>query len=201
MRRIRPVLASADRRRQHGLLRPARAAAPRPRKLRHSLQRRRGLRLAQRPRACRRRLFGRVLKAFPPCSIAIGHVRYATTGAGNRSNCQPLEVNHQKGSMAIAHNGNLSNADVLRDELELSGAIFHTTSDTETIAYLATRERLSAPSIEEALARTMDFLEGAYSLIVMSAQKLVCVETRKDSTRFASAKRPTTPMSSLPAAP
>lgn len=116
-----------------------------------------------------------VLKAFPPCSIAIGHVRYATTGVGNRSNCQPLEVNHQKGSMAIAHNGNLSNADVLRDELELSGAIFHTTSDTETIAYLATRERLSAPSIEEALARTMDFLEGAYSLIVMSAQKLVCV--------------------------
>ena len=83
-------------------------------------------------------------------------------------------MNHQKGSMAIAHNGNLSNADALRDELELSGAIFHTTSDTETIAYLVTRERLSAPSIEEALARTMGSLEGAYSLIVMSAQKLVC---------------------------
>ena len=70
--------------------------------------------------------------------------------------------------MAIAHNGNLSNAAALRSELELSGAIFHTTSDTETIAYIITKERLRSPSIEEAVSRAMNTLEGAYSLIVMS---------------------------------
>ena len=76
--------------------------------------------------------------------------------------------------MAIAHNGNLSNAARLRSELELGGAIFHTTSDTEIIAYIITRERLRAPSIEEALSRAMDVLEGAYSLVMMSPQKLIC---------------------------
>ena len=76
--------------------------------------------------------------------------------------------------MAIAHNGNLSNAYELRNRLELSGAIFHTTSDTETIAYIVTRERLTSPSIEDALSAAMDKLEGAYSLILMSPQKLIC---------------------------
>ena len=114
------------------------------------------------------------LDRFPRGTMAVGHTRYGTTGASNRQNCQPIEVNHQKGHMAIAHNGNLSNAAALRDELELSGAIFHTTSDTETIAYIVTRERLSAPSIEEALSRAMNRLEGAYSLVLMSPQKLIC---------------------------
>ena len=115
-----------------------------------------------------------VLSAFPRGTMAVAHTRYGTTGASNRSNCQPIEVNHQKGRMAIAHNGNLSNAAALRSQLELSGAIFHTTSDTETIAYIVTRERLSAPSIEEAVIRAMDTLEGAYSLVLMSPQKLIC---------------------------
>ena len=120
-------------------------------------------------------VFGRdVLERFPQGTMAVGHTRYGTTGASNRQNCQPIEVNHQKGHMAIAHNGNLSNAAALRDELELSGAIFHTTSDTETIAYIVTKERLSAPSIEEALSRAMNRLEGAYSLVLMSPQKLIC---------------------------
>ena len=114
------------------------------------------------------------LSAFPAASMAVAHTRYGTTGGARRSNCQPIEVNHQKGRMAIAHNGNLSNAAKLRSELELGGAIFHTTSDTETIAYIITKERLSAPSIEEALSRAMNFLEGAYSLVLMSAQKLIC---------------------------
>ena len=92
----------------------------------------------------------------------------------NRNNCQPIEVNHQKGRMAIAHNGNLSNAAELRSALELSGAIFHTSSDTETIAYIVTKERLNAPSIEEALSRAMGILDGAYSLVLMSPQKLIC---------------------------
>ena len=98
-----------------------------------------------------------------------------TAGRNNRKNCQPIEVNHQKGKMALAHNGNLSNALELRDKLELSGAIFHTTSDTETIAYMITRERLTAPSIEEAVSRAMTSLEGAYSLILMSSAKMIAV--------------------------
>lgn len=116
---------------------------------------------------------GDVLSKLPKGGMAVGHVRYGTTGKTTRKNCQPIEVNHQKGKMALAHNGNLSNAYELRDELELSGAIFHTTSDTETIAYVVTRERLTAPSIEEALSRAMNKIEGAYSLVLMSATKLI----------------------------
>ena len=106
-------------------------------------------------------------------NMAVGHVRYGTTGGTTRNNSQPIEVNHQKGKMALAHNGNLSNALELRDKLELSGAIFHTTSDTETIAYVVTRERLVTPSIEEAVSNAMYSLEGAYSLILMSATKMI----------------------------
>ncbi len=115
-----------------------------------------------------------ILSSLPRGSIAAAHTRYSTTGTPNRANCQPIEVNHQKGRMALAHNGNLANASVLRTELELSGAIFHTTSDTETIAYIVTRERLQAPTIEDALSKAMDTLDGAYSLILMSPQKLLC---------------------------
>ena len=115
------------------------------------------------------------LSKLPRGIMAVGHVRYATTGGGNnRANCQPIEVNHVKGHMAIAHNGNLSNAAELRGGLELSGAIFHTTSDTETIAYMVTRERLRTPSIEDALCAAMPHFDGAYSLVLMSPQKLLC---------------------------
>ena len=114
------------------------------------------------------------LARFPKGTMAVGHVRYGTTGAANRGNCQPIEVNHVKGHMAIAHNGNLSNAAQLRGQLELKGAIFHTTSDTEIIAYTITRKRLTCPSIEEALSKAMDELEGAYSLVLMSPRKLIC---------------------------
>lgn len=114
------------------------------------------------------------LSSLPCGTMAVGHVRYGTTGGTNRNNCQPIEVNHQKGRMALAHNGNLSNAAELRNKLELTGAIFHTTSDTETIAYIVTKERLTAPSIEEALSRAMNTLDGAYSLVLMSPQKLIC---------------------------
>ncbi|MEE1079131.1 MAG: amidophosphoribosyltransferase [Agathobacter sp.] len=110
---------------------------------------------------------------FPQGTMAVGHVRYGTTGGNIRNNCQPIEVNHQKGKMALAHNGNLSNALELRDKLELSGAIFHTTSDTETIAYVITRERLKTRSIEEAVSLAMDKIEGAYSLVLMSSTKMI----------------------------
>ena len=113
------------------------------------------------------------LSKLPKGNMAIGHVRYGTTGGTNRNNCQPIEVNHQKGRMALAHNGNLSNAAELRNELELSGAIFHTTSDTETIAYIITKERLTSRSIEDAVSKAMDRIDGAYSLLLMSPQKLI----------------------------
>lgn len=115
------------------------------------------------------------LSHFPEGTMAVGHVRYGTTGGNTRNNCQPIEVNHQKGKMALAHNGNLSNALELRDKLERSGAIFHTTSDTETIAYMITRERLKTPSIEEAVSNAMSSLEGAYSLVLMSSTKMIAV--------------------------
>ena len=115
------------------------------------------------------------MQKFPQGEIAVGHVRYGTTGGNNLNNCQPIQVNHLKGKLAVAHNGNLSNALPLRQQLELSGAIFHSTSDTETIAYVITRERISAPSIEEAVSRAMEKLDGAYSLVLMSATKLMAV--------------------------
>jgi amidophosphoribosyltransferase len=119
-------------------------------------------------------LTGDTISSLPQGTMAVAHTRYGTTGGTSRNNCQPIEVNHQKGHMAIAHNGNLSNAAELRSALELSGAIFHTSSDTETIAYIVTKERLTAPSIEEALSRAMNTLDGAYSLVLMSPQKLIC---------------------------
>ena len=101
---------------------------------------------------------GGVLSTLPQGKIAVGHVRYGTTGGNNRNNCQPIEVNHQKGRMAIAHNGNLSNAVALRNSLELTGAIFHSTSDTEIIAYIVTQVRLRSSSIVVAVSRAMNQL-------------------------------------------
>lgn len=105
--------------------------------------------------------------------MAVGHVRYGTSGGLSRRNAQPLTINHIKGSMALAHNGNLTNAAALRRELELEGSIFHTTSDTEVIAYTVTKSRLNTRSIEEALSTAMKRLEGAYSIVLMSPKKLI----------------------------
>ena len=116
-----------------------------------------------------------VMADFPDGTMAVGHVRYGTTGGNSRANCQPVVVNHQKGKMALAHNGNLSNAYELRSALELGGAIFHSTSDTEIIAYIVTQERLKTPSIEDAVKNAMKKLDGAYSLVLMSAAKLIAV--------------------------
>lgn len=113
------------------------------------------------------------LGEFDEGRIAIGHVRYSTTGGVNTENCQPLTVRHVKGSLAIAHNGNLINALDLRREFELHGAIFHTTSDTEVISYAITRERLECGSIQAAVERAMDRIKGAYSLVIMSPKKLI----------------------------
>lgn len=116
---------------------------------------------------------------LPEGSMALGHCRYATAGARNRDNAQPLLVNHLKGPMALCHNGNLVNGGELREELERAGAIFHTTSDSEVIAYLITQERLGADSLEEAVLRAMKRLVGAYSLVLMSPGKLVAARDPK----------------------
>ena len=111
----------------------------------------------------------------PEARMATGHVRYATAGSRVRANAQPMIVRHGRGTMALCHNGNLTNAIQLRNALENDGAIFHGSSDTEVICYLLTRNRLKHKSIEQAVSATMEQLEGAYSLIIMSSTKLIAV--------------------------
>ena len=105
--------------------------------------------------------------------MAIAHVRYSTAGGSVRENSQPLVMRYVKGTLAIAHNGNLTNAYEIRRELERRGAIFQTTIDSEAIAYLVARERIKADSVEDAVAKAMKQIDGAYSLLVMSPQKLI----------------------------
>ena len=106
-------------------------------------------------------------------SMAVGHVRYGTTGTDGRVNAQPIVVNHIKGQTALAHNGNLVNSLELRRELEMQGSIFHTTSDTEVISYIVTKERINSSSVEEALDKAMNKIKGAYSIVMMSPTKLI----------------------------
>ena len=106
-------------------------------------------------------------------TMAVGHVRYATTGEGKRENAQPLTLSYVKGTLAVVHNGNLVKTETLREEYEYNGAIFQTTSDTEIIAYTIAKERLTCGSVEEAVNRAIPHLEGAFSLLVLSPRKLV----------------------------
>ncbi|MCI8615847.1 amidophosphoribosyltransferase [Parablautia intestinalis] len=105
--------------------------------------------------------------------IGVGHVRYSTAGSSTRENAQPLVLNYVKGTLGLAHNGNLINAPKLRRELEYTGAIFQTTIDSEVIAYHIARQRLNTGSVEEAVAKAMGKIKGAYSLIIMSPRKLI----------------------------
>ena len=111
-------------------------------------------------------------------NIAVGHVRYGTTGGNERSNAQPIVVNHIKGSMALAHNGNITNSYELRSQFEAKGSIFQTTSDTEVISYAIIEERLNSETIEEAVCKAMHKIKGAYSMIIMSPQKLIAARDR-----------------------
>ena len=105
--------------------------------------------------------------------IGVGHVRYSTAGASTRENAQPLVLNYVKGTLALAHNGNLINANELRHDLEYTGAIFQTTIDSEVIAYHIARERLKVGTVEEAVQRAAAKMKGAYSIVVMSPRKLI----------------------------
>lgn len=108
-------------------------------------------------------------------NAALGHVRYSTTGQSVRENAQPLVTRYVKGTLALAHNGNLKNTSELRSVLEDQGAIFQTTIDSEIIAYLIARERSRRKSVEDAIVAAMPYLSGAYSLLVMSPKKLIAV--------------------------
>ena len=105
--------------------------------------------------------------------MAIGHVRYSTSGASVPENAQPIVSHYSKGTISIAHNGNLTNADELGDDLAHNGAIFHTTTDSEVIAYLIALKRASTPSVEEAVREVMGMIKGGYALLVMSPRKLI----------------------------
>ncbi len=130
-------------------------------------------------------------------TMAIGHVRYSTTGGSLRANAQPLVLRYIKGNLAIAHNGNLVNKPELEEKLSRNGAIFQTTSDTEMIAYTIARHRLDAGSVERAVEKTIAELSGAFSLVIMSPQKLIacrdpwgfrplCMGRKGDAIMFAS---------------
>ena len=123
---------------------------------------------------------GLVNEAFTPeqleklkGDIGVGHVRYSTAGSSTRENAQPLVLNYVKGTLGLAHNGNLINTPELRQELAYTGAIFQTTIDSEIIAYYIARERLNSKTVEEAVGRAMDKIKGAYSLVIMSPRKLI----------------------------
>lgn len=129
--------------------------------------------------------------------VAIGHVRYSTAGESLKENAQPLVIKYTKGHMAVAHNGNLVNADQIREELESKGCIFQTTTDSEVIAALLSRERIRHHSIEDSLVEVMREIKGAYSLLVMTPHKLIaardplgmrplCIGKKEDSYIFAS---------------
>ena len=106
-------------------------------------------------------------------NLGVGHVRYSTAGGSRAENAMPLVINYVKGVLAIAHNGNLTNAVELRHELEHTGAIFQTTIDSEVIAYHIARERLQAPDVEGAVKNAMKKIKGAYALAVISPRKMI----------------------------
>lgn len=131
---------------------------------------------------CTHKGMGLVSEVFPAGvmeklrgNIGIGHVRYSTAGGSRVENAQPIFLNYIKGTLALAHNGNITNAGVLREELQREGAVFMGTADSEVIAYKIAKERLCCATIEEAVCKVAGELLGGYALLILSPQKLVGV--------------------------
>ena len=120
-------------------------------------------------------VFGEELLSRIHGNLGIGHVRYSTTGAATLNNAQPLILNYIKGTLALAHNGNLVNTAELKQELVMNGAILRTTTDSEIIACYIARERVHTKSVEEAILRAASKLRGAYGLVIASPRKLIGV--------------------------
>jgi len=108
-------------------------------------------------------------------NIGIGHVRYSTQGASCEENAQPIFLNYAKGTLALAHNGNVTNAESMRKVLQEEGAFFNGTTDSEVIAYSIARERMTSHAIEKAVPAVAKKLTGGFALLVMSPQKLIGV--------------------------
>jgi amidophosphoribosyltransferase len=120
-------------------------------------------------------VFDKVLLDHLKGNMAVGHVRYSTTGASRLENAQPMVVRYRSGQMALAHNGNIVNASDLRSRMEDGGTIFQTTNDTEVLVNLITRHSISADSIERAVERMMEDVKGSYALTIMTGDKLIGV--------------------------
>lgn len=116
-----------------------------------------------------------VLSSLGLGQMALGNVRYGTSATRDRINAEPIVVNHSKGKLAISIDGKLVNGAELKEEMELQGSIFHTGNDAEIISAVIIKERITSASIEEAVCRAVSRLKGAYSMIVMSPQKLIAV--------------------------
>ncbi len=121
---------------------------------------------------------GHVIDVFTPDHLeklkgdaAIGHVRYSTAGGSHLKNAQPIAVDYARGSIAIGHNGNLTNADALREKLEARGSIFQSVADTEVIVHLIamSTQRLVEDRVADALSR----VRGAYSLLCLTEKKMI----------------------------
>jgi amidophosphoribosyltransferase len=126
------------------------------------------------------RAMGHVADAFDesalqalPGHLAIGHTRYSTAGESRINNAQPFLIDCAHGQIAVAHNGNLVNARELRDDLVRDGAIFQTSSDTEVLLHLYARSK--APAIEEALIESVTQIRGAFSLVLLTKDRLIAV--------------------------
>lgn len=115
------------------------------------------------------------LEKLGNAQCAVGHVRYSAAGSGDVEYVQPLVVRHMQGSMAVAHNGNIANARALRRHFEENGGIFHGTSDAEVISYAVIQARREAGTLERAVEQAMYKLERAYSLVILSPEKLIAV--------------------------
>jgi amidophosphoribosyltransferase len=129
---------------------------------------------------CVHRGMGHVIDVFPPHELAqlkgthaIGHVRYSTAGGSFVKNAQPIAVDYARGSLAVAHNGNLTNAEALREKLEERGSIFQSAADTEVIVHLTAISTQRA--IEDRIVDALGQVEGAYSLLFLSEQSMIAV--------------------------
>lgn len=118
---------------------------------------------------------GNVMSKLPKCKLAIGHVRYSTTGSDTKENAQPIITDYFKGRVAISHNGNIINAPALREKMQEYGILFNTSNDSEVISSLIAYEALTSPTIEDAIIKAVNQIKGAYSLVIISGGTLIAV--------------------------
>ena len=119
------------------------------------------------------------LEYAPTAKVAVAHVRYSTTGGNTAENTQPIVTRHSRLTCALSHNGNLTNAASLRDQMvDKDGKVFYTTNDTEIINMLLIEEVIKCKQLEQAVANVTDRIEGAYSLVIGTGDKLIAVRDR-----------------------